>query len=207
MEKDRFSPSTLDSVLSDLFRDRSGQLLREIERTLMRPLTPSSETRFTVKRWHRTADLRALAIFSWYLGGAGEFLRLDLKEKPEFSRGKDKYSLAVLLISKERMLEYLCKIWTTRAFFGNHKDHLLWVTRDLHFLCLVPRSPRRRVRRRGHRDATSCRSLTPRDCFLPTSVETEEQNRIEEERRNFARFQQSLGVFGLIGVRLPELEV
>jgi hypothetical protein len=152
-------------------------------------------------------DLKLLCIASWYLGSYGDLLRLDLRESKIFQQQllADRERLEVLLASKETMLEYIWFLWNERKLFGTEIPQMKSIIKSLQFLSPEPQRPKRTIRRRGYQDKGSCRSLS---CWLPNSdfTFTEEMNLIEQEREFRSQVFTSIQSFGLLGVRLSELE-
>jgi hypothetical protein len=103
------------------------------------------------------------------------------------------------------MLEYIWFTWTERKLFGTELPHMKLILSHLLFLSPTPLRPKRTLRRRGYQDKGSCRSLSR---WLPTTDYSfdQEQSRIEQEREFRSQVFTSIQSFGLLGVRLSELE-
>ena len=197
--------SRIDSYLQEELKPMLVLIQQRIQRTLRGPVTPNAETSFGIRKVRRFRDLESLAVLSWYIPeDFGVLLRLDLESKSYSSR-KEKIQMNLLLTSKETMLTWLRQSRTDRSFFGNDVPRIKKLAQNLQFLTKFPRKPKKRIRRRGYRDHGSCR---PESKWIESHDYsfTEEQNRIELQRSSLNATLSSLQQFGLLGVRLPELE-
>jgi hypothetical protein len=157
-----------------------------------------------LKKFKSDRELWALAVFSWYLDTFGVLLREDLESSCKCNNLRNQEVLWILLSSKENMLDYL-STYHERVFFGTWLPRIKQTVKRLKFLTLEPKRPRKTVRHRGYRDHGSCR---PESRWLPTSdwELTQLQNELEKARAFREQVHFSILNFGLLGVRLPELE-
>lgn len=202
MNKDRMA--LYDSHLSKELKSLSKELNARIQRTLSGPIAPNAETYFNVRKFRKDEEIFSLAILSWYLEpGFGELLRMDLESK-QMSTLLAQEILWILCSDKQNMLEYL-STYSERTFFGNWLPKTEKVMKRLNFITLNPNPAKRKVRRRGYRDHGSCR---PESRWLPSSDWSfdEMMQKIETERQFRSTVQLSIERFGLLGVRLPQLE-
>ena len=199
------SVKQLDSVLAEALQSLVESTEATIQRTLQGPVTPSSLTSFNLKKFKSDKEYWALAIFSWYLGTYGVLLREDLETCCKCNNFRNQEVLWILLSSKENMLSYL-STYHERTFFGTWLPRIKQTAQKLRFLTLYPKRAKRTVRHRGYRDHGSCR---PESRWLETSdwSFTEKQNELEKERSLREQVHFSILKFGLLGVRLPELEM
>lgn len=202
--------SIYDAKLKEQLSEWNTKTVERIQRTLLRSLAPNAETSFNLKVFKKENDFLDLAIASWYLEGFfGELLREELRTIACFQNLKTRWIFEILLSSKEEMLKYLSS-YSERIFFGNLLGNIKKQALRCKFKFFNQETARRVVRRRGYRDKGSCRSEYPsNDRWIPTfdwSL-TELQNSIEREEQFLANTSNSIRSFGLLGVRLPELEV
>ena len=199
---------SFDKALQSKLESALRKLNARIQRTLSGPITPNAETFFSVRKFRKKEELRALAVLSWYLSdGYGDLLRLDLNEKiKQISLPvSEKETLFLLMNSKKDCLIFLRKSYSDRGFYGNFLPLTERIANNLYFLSQEPHRAKRKVRRRGYRDHGSCR---PESRWLPSSdfSFTEEMNLKEQEDLQLQRTLSSIESFGCLGVRLPVLE-
>lgn len=173
----------------------SQSFCSELENQVFESLNLSSEvlSRITPSDWNsfenlfRITDRRAenlirLAILSWYLPEeVGVLLRMSIEE----ILSEDINYIQVLLFNKGEMKCFLCdtKLWHTRDFFGNilTSKKLRQSLNSVHPVYKTKRRPKRVQRHRGYRDKGTLRLNSDKHTLW---ISTDEQNRLEEERKN-----------------------